>query len=182
MIASSALPGSFTDIIIPALIISVEPTNPTDTPDEEPRITAESLSCALPVSHSLSDSANSKIPPALIIRTLPNDPSKREALWSGNHPPFIEPSAMRLIRDAGVRHLLVDLPSVDPEQDEHLTSHRIFWGLPPTGPVEADPTDGRTITEMIFVPDEVADGLYDITIQIPPFALDAAPSRVLIVG
>jgi hypothetical protein len=38
----------------------------------------------------------------------------------------------------------------------------------------------KTITEMIFVPDEVHDGIYLANIQIPQFMADAAPSRILL--
>ncbi len=33
---------------------------------------------------------------------------------------------------------------------------------------------------MVYVPDHVKDGSYLVQIQIPPFQLDAAPSRVFI--
>jgi hypothetical protein len=38
----------------------------------------------------------------------------------------------------------------------------------------------KTITEMIYVRDEVADGLYLLNLQIAPFVSDAAPSRPLL--
>ena len=37
-----------------------------------------------------------------------------------------------------------------------------------------------TITEMIFVPDTVEDGLYALSLQVAPFVADAAPSRPLL--
>lgn len=118
--------------------------------------------------------------PGLLLRTLPNDESKRTRVWSGNNPPYVGPEAAQLIRDLGVRHLLVDLPSLDREDDPMLTAHRIFWEASATGTLDADPEDSRTITEMIFIPDSLHDGIYLASIQIPPFVLDAAPSRVLI--
>ena len=39
---------------------------------------------------------------------------------------------------------------------------------------------GRTITEMIFVDDAVDDGPWILDLQIPPFMLDAAPSRPIL--
>ena len=38
----------------------------------------------------------------------------------------------------------------------------------------------KTITEMIFVDDNIPDGNYLLTIQIPAFVSDAAPSRPII--
>jgi arylformamidase len=79
----------------------------------------------------------------------------------------------------GVRHLLTDLPSVDRLLDEgRLTGHRVFFGMPP-GSVAA--TDvGRpeaTITEMIYAPDTLPDGLYALSLQLACWVADAAPSR-----
>ena len=69
-------------------------------------------------------------------------------------------------------HLLIDLPSVDRESDEGaLAAHHRFWNYP------EDPQLHRTITEFIFVPDEVSDGFYLLNIQLSPFENDAAPSK-----
>lgn len=157
------------DVLVPALLVSVR----FDESDLGEYIGVEQLSAAVE-SHSVEEFR------ALIVRTLPNEPSKMGRNWSGSNPPWLDPESARYIRSLGVDHLLLDIPSLDREEDDLLTSHRIFWELPAEGPVEGDPEDGRTITEMIYVPDEVADGAYVVTIQIPPFALDAAPSRVLL--
>ena len=37
-----------------------------------------------------------------------------------------------------------------------------------------------TITEMVYVEDSVADGLYCLNLQVPAFELDAAPSRPIL--
>jgi hypothetical protein len=44
---------------------------------------------------------------------------------------------------------------------------------------EVDPINHsmNTITEMIYVPNEVEDGQYVLDLQIPNFVADAAPSR-----
>ena len=71
-----------------------------------------------------------------------------------------------------VQHLLLDLPSVDREEDAgQLLAHHAFWQYP------AQPRREATITELIFVPDEVADGLYLLNIQITSLELDASPSK-----
>jgi arylformamidase len=114
----------------------------------------------------------------LAIRTLPNDWHKRAGAYSGTNPPYMTLAAMRLVRELGVEHLLIDLPSVDREDDGGaLAGHRIFWDAPARGEELPAPVSARTITEMIFVNDSIADGRYLLDLQIPNFMLDAAPSR-----
>ncbi|MBU3678832.1 MAG: cyclase family protein [Candidatus Kapabacteria bacterium] len=113
----------------------------------------------------------------LILRTLPNDPSKRTRQWSANNPPYIHIDAMDLIVERGIRHLMVDLPSVDREEDAGaLVAHHRFWQWP------HDPRPDCTITELIFVPDAVPDGIYGVMFNVAPFHGDAAPSRPVLVG
>ncbi len=112
------------------------------------------------------------VPEALVLRTLPNDANKRERLWSGTNPAYIEAQACTWLRSIGVRHLLLDVPSVDREKDDGLlAAHHAFWDFPNTLDLQ------RTITEMIFVPDEVRDGDFILELQLPHFINDAAPSR-----
>lgn len=109
---------------------------------------------------------------ALIIRTLPNSAGKKQRQYSNTNPPYIESDVIPYILSMGVNHLLIDLPSVDREYDQGvLASHHAFWNYP------ADPQLHRTITEFIFVPDEVKDGFYLLNIQIAPFENDASPSK-----
>lgn len=109
---------------------------------------------------------------AFILRTLPNDAQKRTRTYSGSNPPYLEEEAARYLADCGVRHLLLDLPSVDREEDEgRLLAHRAFWRYP-----EAVRRD-CTITEMIFAPDTAPDGFYLLNLQIAAIELDASPSR-----
>lgn len=113
-----------------------------------------------------------RIPEALVIRTRPNDEGKRTREWSGTNPPYMEAEACRWLRSIGVRHLLIDLPSIDREKDEgKLAAHHAFWGYPNVLDL------GRTITEMIYVPNEVRDGDFLLELQFPNFVNDAAPSR-----
>lgn len=108
----------------------------------------------------------------LVIRTLPNDPSKRTRRWSANNPPYVHIDAMDLIVESGIRHLMIDLPSVDREEDQGaLLAHHRFWQWP------ENPRTDCTITELIFVPDSVPDGLYAVMFNVAPFHGDAAPSR-----
>jgi len=72
----------------------------------------------------------------------------------------------------GVKHLLVDLPSVDREKDAGaLLAHKAFWNF--EGEVRTD----ATITEFIFVPNAIVDGTYYLNLQVAPFENDASPSR-----
>ena len=86
---------------------------------------------------------------------------------------------MRLLGESEVRHLLVDLPSIDRIYDEgKLTNHRIFWNVEQNSfETTAKSFINRTITELIYAPDEIADGNYLLNLQIAPFAAEASPSR-----
>lgn len=112
---------------------------------------------------------------AVIIRTLPNSTDKASRQYSGANPPYLSDSLIRQFVNAGIKHLLVDLPSVDREVDNgKLLGHRAFWM--PDGVLRMD----CTITEMVFVPNEVNDGTYILNLQVAPFENDASPSRPMI--
>ena len=165
-----------------ALIISVEPTTAANTTDiyrppagpDESVITAEQI---------ISKIGTQKDFAALIIRTLPNVQSKRSQAYSEDHqPPYLTVDAMQAIVETGVKHLLLDMPSVDRMYDDGLlTNHHLFWNVDEQSHrLNDDAWRDKTITEMIFVPDEVKDGLYLLNIQVPAFCTDAAPSRPVV--
>jgi arylformamidase len=109
---------------------------------------------------------------ALIVRTLPNDDFKKRRTWSGTNPPYFEAEALRFLSEKGIKHLLTDLPSVDREDDGgKVAAHKAFWNLDDVPRLDA------TITEMIYVPNTIKDGLYLLNLQIPSFEMDAAPSK-----
>ncbi len=109
---------------------------------------------------------------AIIIRTLPNDESKLTRQYSNTNPPYLHHLAAELFCKNNVQHLLLDLPSVDKEQDEgKLLAHHAFWNYPPQTRINA------TITELIYVPNEIADGKYLLNLQIASFENDASPSK-----
>ncbi len=119
-------------------------------------------------------------PEALIVRTLPNLPEKKARVYAtDNQPPFFTVEAMSVINQLGVQHLLVDLPSVDRMYDDgRLTNHHLFWNVTEgLHELQADSHQNKTITEMVYVPEEIPDGLYGLSLQIPAFCSDAAPSR-----
>ena len=121
---------------------------------------------------ALAGQDDRSIPEALILRTLPNNVAKRSQQYSGTNPTYVEASLAHFLAENNVQHFLVDLPSVDREEDAgQLLAHHAFWQYP------AQPRRDATITELIFVPDEVADGLYLLNIQITSLELDASPSK-----
>jgi kynurenine formamidase len=120
----------------------------------------------------LEDLWDESAPKAFIIRTLPNDDLKKRNTYSGANPPYLHHEAMAFLVEKGIEHLLLDLPSVDREEDGGaLLAHRAFWQYP-----EAVRTH-CTITEMIYVPNELKDGLYLLNLQTASFDLDVSPSK-----
>ncbi|CAG5077482.1 cyclase family protein [Parvicella tangerina] len=112
---------------------------------------------------------------AIIIRTLPNNTDKRKMQWSDTNWPYLLPEAAKYIASNNIHHLLIDLPSVDREHDGgRLLAHRAFWNYP------ENPRLGATITEMIYVPDDVKDGLYMLNLQPASFVNDASPCKPVI--
>lgn len=171
------------EAFVPAALVSIEPEKATETGETysidlretDELITRRALENAL-------KKAGENFAEALIIRTLPNDESKLARIYLEIVPPFFSTEAMRLIIERKIKHLLVDLPSIDRIFDEgKLSNHRIFWNVAP-GAFETNEKSfvRRTITELIYAPAETADGNYLLNLQIPPFASDAAPSRPLL--
>ena len=165
--------------LIPATLISIRPeSGDSATDDYSPQYNPEDqvITAAL-IRHALTDS-NPSFHRAIIIRSLPNEPGKQSRDYMKAAPPFLSKDAMRYLRELGVRHLLVDMPSVDRLFDEgKLSGHHIFWGFEQGKEPEVDQLPDYTITEMIYAPDELADGAYLLEMQIAPFVADAAPSR-----
>lgn len=119
-----------------------------------------------------------KKPEAIIIRTLPNDKGKMSRKYSNTNPPYLDSEAARFLRDVGVKHLLIDLPSVDKEHDEgKLLAHKAFWNVTDVDRLNPDARLDATITEMIYVPDDISDGSYLLNLQMASFENDASPSK-----
>lgn len=112
---------------------------------------------------------------AVVIRTIPNLKDKLTKQYSHTNPPYLLEDAAIYLREKGVKHLLIDLPSVDKEKDDgELLAHHAFWNT--QGALRLD----ATITEMIFVPNAVDDGCYFLNLQIAPFENDATPSKPIL--
>jgi hypothetical protein len=76
---------------------------------------------------------------------------------------------------------LIDLPSVDREEDEgKLLAHKAFWNVKDVNTLNEDARKNCTITEMIFVENEIQDGSYLLNLQIASFENDASPSKPLL--
>jgi kynurenine formamidase len=118
---------------------------------------------------------------ALIIRTLPNSESKKHKNYSKTNPPYLSEEAAIYIREIGIQHLLIDLPSVDREEDEgKLLAHKAFWNVKDVNNLNDDARLNCTITEMIFVEDTIQDGSYILNLQIASFENDASPSKPIL--
>lgn len=145
-----------------AQVISIEPVLRINEKDgkEDRIITPEQL-------ENVKDGVD-----AVVIRTLPNTLSKKSMNYSNTNPAYMDVEGADVLIKKGVKHLLIDLPSVDRENDEgKLVFHHRFWEVP------ENPNHERTITELIYVPDDIADGEYVLELQMAAFRNDAAPSR-----
>ena len=111
-------------------------------------------------------------PEALAIRCLPNSEVKLAFSYSGTNPPYFSVDAIQYLVQEGVQQLLVDLPSIDKEEDEGMVlGHKAFWKYPASIRTDA------TISELLYIPDSVKDGLYLLHLYVLNLELDASPSR-----
>lgn len=155
--------------LIPAVLITVEPTGATqESTDPPPQpgdklITRQALERGWPPPGEFQ-------PRAVVIRTQPDEPA------------FLSREAAEFLVARDIEHLVVDLPSLDRAHDEgRLTAHRVFFGLPPgatTSRLASRPQ--ATVTELAYIPAEVPDGTYLLEIQVPALGGDAVPSRPLL--
>ncbi len=135
---------------------------PEETPDGDFVISKKHIETCL----------DGKRPEAIIIRTIDNNLSKINKHYTNTNPPYLHHDAAALIDVLGIDHLLIDLPSVDRESDNgKLLAHHAFWQYPHNIKLH------RSVTEMIYVPNNVYDGTYLLNIQIASFENDASPSK-----
>lgn len=112
---------------------------------------------------------------AVVIRTLPNTREKKSKQYSHTNWTYFEEDAIKLLVKKGIKHLLIDLPSVDREEDGgELKGHHAFWNT--KGTIRTD----ATITEFIYVSNKIEDGPYFLNLQIAPFVNDASPSKPIL--
>lgn len=166
--------------LVAATLITVAPVPAVDTRDDyEPALEAEDRVLTRDQIERALLGVESAWCKALVIRTrrVGKGTSDERAM------PFFTASAMRLLAERGVEHLLVDFPSLDRMHDEGLlTAHHLFWDVSRGARNPTETTRrGCTVTESITVPDELADGRYLLSLQLPAFALHVAPSRPLLI-
>ena len=114
--------------LMPCLVVSIQP----EVKNEDHVITAKALELA-----SERHWSGQIAPPSLVLRTLPNNAEKRSKNWSNTNAPYLEAAAAQWLVDRGVEHVLLDLPSVDREQDGGVHSlHIMFSGNGPQSPRE----------------------------------------------
>lgn len=109
---------------------------------------------------------------AIVIRTLPNLSDKKSMRYSNTNPTYLLEEAAIYLREKGIEHLLIDLPSVDKEKDEgKLLAHNAFWNT------QAEIRMKATITEFVYVSNKIKDGAYFLNLMVAPFENDATPSK-----
>lgn len=109
---------------------------------------------------------------ALVIRTQPNTKDKLAKNYSNSNPPFLLEETAVYLKEIGIKHLLIDLPSVDKEKDGgKLLAHKAFWNFNSKLRLDA------TITEFIFVDNAIKDGLYLLNLQIASIENNATLSK-----
>lgn len=175
--------------LIPAVILSVFPErlgerketyDGTHTSDDHV-VTRRGLEQAWHALQVESKDIGAEFCEAIILRTLPNSGEKRARQYGGSNPPYPTREAVGWLMEMGCAHLVLDLPSLDREVDQNrLPNHHLFFDLPlGAQSLEGAAPSPKTVTEMAFIPDSLADGAGFLNLQLPRFALDAAPSRPL---
>ena len=160
---------------VPALLVSVAPQPAADAGETSaPQPQAGDL---LITRRAIERAWSAELPfkpLALVIRTRSDH--------SAETPPYLSQEAALLLLERGIRHLVVDVPSIDRSHDEgRLTAHRIFFGLPRGATELARATRANaTVTELASVPEGLRDGPYLLELQLPALSGDAVPSRPLL--
>lgn len=118
---------------------------------------------------------------ALALRTLPNDAGKQWRNYDEQPDyPVLSGEAMRRLASSSLLHLLLDTPSLDRADSAALANHAAWWGFDQDAPPGVPDATRRSVTEMIFVPDDIPDGDYWLQIEMAPIVSDAVPSRPVI--
>ena len=163
-----------------ALLVSIEPEIGIEKSELKPKHYSEldRIISGTLIKNKIKDYSNSA--EVLVIRTMPNFSKKSIMKYNeDNIPPYFTISAIKQIIEAGFKHICIDLPSLDRAIDGgELICHHLFWGIPQKkhNILDSEPSQ-NTITELVFVPDNIIDGIYLINLQVSNLSLDAAPSR-----
>ncbi|MDZ4840329.1 MAG: cyclase family protein [Bacteroidota bacterium] len=110
---------------------------------------------------------------AIIIST--NDyVDKRNAQYSNTQPPYLSLELIEFLNSKGIKHLLLDLPSIDAENDQEMIGHHTFFKENDNWLTE------KTITEMNYIADKNISGLCLLQMQVLNIDSDASPSNPII--
>lgn len=179
-----AIGNNLTNSLSICQVISVTPVNASQTVDSYLPDLAHSdqvidLNC---LKSQLNNKQLNQLE-SLVIRTQVNHVSKLSCVYDeNNQPPFFTHQAISWLAQSGIKHLLVDMPSIDKMYDDgQLSNHHIYWNVAPNSRLlNDDSAIERTITEMIYVDDTIQDGMYCLNLQMPALELDAVPSRPIL--
>ena len=106
---------------------------------------------------------------------MPNSKKKLEKNYTGTNPCYVDFEFIQRLNNSEVKHLLIDMPSVDREIDGgKLSAHKAYWQI------DKDIAMDKTITEMIYVDNDIQDGLYLLNLQTISVDIDASPSKPII--
>jgi len=165
----------------PCVLLSLEPAVATETSekylpffDDDNKVITKEL-----LENILTQYSDEQLQ-GLVIRTTPNDSNKKSKIYDkNNYPTYLTNDAMEYLIERKVKHLMVDFPSVDKMYDDGmLSNHRMFWNVKIDDKnLNPESLTNKTITEMIYVDDEIDDGFYLCNLQIPEIETDAVPSR-----
>ena len=160
---------------VECILISVEPENLIQNDSYHYKIDNKDLIITKKILQDSLESLKHDCIEALVIRTLPNIYDKIISKnYNNSNNPFFSNEAIEYLKSLQIKHLIVDLPSIDKIDDGGLLgNHRIFWDLEKGG-------NNNTITEFALISNSISDGLYLLSINILNIKLDASPSRPLI--
>jgi len=172
---------SIEESFFPSVLLSLEPELAIDVnenylpffDDDNRVITKKQLVSTL---HKYTDEQLQGV----MIRTSPNGSDKKSKVYDKvNYPTYLTNDAMEYLIERKVKHFMVDFPSVDKMYDDGmLSNHRMFWNIKIDDKnLNSESKTNKTITEMIFVDDDIKDGFYLCNLQIPEIETDAVPSR-----
>lgn len=162
----------------PATLITVTPEHATATTEAyEPTPQKDDLLITQNVLNAALANADTAFMTALIIRTNPNEIEKRTRAYGTTMPPYFTADAITFLLQQNLKHLLVDIPSIDRLADEgKLTNHHLFWEMKRGG----SSASRRTVTELAYIDNSVPDGCYFLNLCLAPMLADATPSRPLL--
>jgi len=172
--------------LFPCVLVSISPVGASDTAETAlDDLAPENLVVTRQDLERHIKNAPREFRKCVAVRTFPNHRSKKVQHYGESGAAFFSRSAIQGLLDNDVQHLVTDLPSIDPLDDTAMHAHHLFWGLDPgarsgLGPESRNTPSTRTITELVYIPDDIDDGLYVIDLQVAPFRSDAAPSRPIL--